>query len=69
MNRLPNEQRILRRPQVEALIGLRKSTLYKLIKDGQFPAPIKITKRAVGWRAVDVDQWLQSLPVRSLSDK
>ena len=69
MNRLPNEQRILRRPQVEALIGLRKSTLYKLIKDGQFPAPIKITKRAVGWRSVDIDQWLQSLPDRAHRDK
>lgn len=68
MREISNGSRILRRPQVEALIGLRKSALYQLVKAGQFPAPIQITKRAVGWRASDIEQWIRALPERSAND-
>ncbi|HYN62270.1 MAG TPA: AlpA family transcriptional regulator, partial [Rubrivivax sp.] len=40
---------ILRRPQVEQRTGLSRSTLYQYIKDGDFPKPVHLGLRAVGW--------------------
>ncbi len=51
---------IMRRPQVEAATGLARSTIYKWVKDGQFPAPVKIGVRQVGWKSTDVQGWIQS---------
>jgi len=48
--------RILRLPDVRAKTGLSTSTLYAL-KD--FPKPIKLTARAVGWVESDVETWLR----------
>ncbi len=51
---------ILRRPEVERITGLSRSTLYAMMADGSFPKPVKLGKRAVGWREVDIAVWLES---------
>ena len=52
--------RIIRRPEVETLTGIPRSTLYAKIADGDFPAPVKIGRRAVGWLEAEVHDWLDS---------
>ena len=52
---------VLRRPDVEALTGLSRSTIYKFMKDGTFPKTVKIGPRAVGWRQADIEDWLSNL--------
>ena len=52
--------RIYRRPDVEKLVGLSRSTLYAMMAEGNFPKPVKLGKRAVGWREADVQGWLES---------
>ncbi len=52
--------RIYRRPDVEKLIGLSRSTLYAMMAEGSFPKPVKLGKRAVGWREGDVHDWIDS---------
>ena len=52
--------RIYRRPDVEQMIGLSRSTLYAMIAEGAFPRPIKLGKRAVGWREADLRTWLEN---------
>lgn len=60
---------LLRRPEVEQLTGLARSTIYANVQSGLFPAPIKIGKRAVAWRSSDVQAWLESRPVtRTVND-
>jgi prophage regulatory protein len=54
------ELAILRRRQVEARVGLRRSTLYQRIADGTFPPPIRLGARAVGWLQSDIDAWLRA---------
>jgi prophage regulatory protein len=49
---------ILRRKQVEARTGLSRSTIYLRIARGEFPAPISLGVRAVGWPSDAVDQWI-----------
>jgi prophage regulatory protein len=52
--------RIVRRREVEDITGLSRSSLYRLAAAGQFPRPIQLSARAVGWRASDVAAWLES---------
>jgi prophage regulatory protein len=51
---------ILRRPAVEAATGLSTSTIYDMMARGDFPRPVRLGKRAVGWRERDVTEWLES---------
>ena len=53
--------RIYRRPDVEKLVGLSRSTLYAMMAEGNFPKPVKLGKRAVGWREADVQDWLKTI--------
>ena len=51
-------RRIIRREEVTRLTGIARATLYKLIKEGKFPAPLRLGERSVGWRLADIDTWL-----------
>ena len=55
------QQRLYRRPDVSDLTGLSKNTLYKMMRDGRFPKPVKLKGRAVAWRKSDLDAWIASL--------
>jgi prophage regulatory protein len=52
---------ILRRPDVEKRCGLSRSTIYQLMTEGRFPRPVRLGKRAVGWRESDIAKWLGEL--------
>lgn len=52
------QDRILRLKQVCKLTGLSKSTLYELVRTGDFPAPVKIHGRCSGWSANAVQGWI-----------
>lgn len=51
--------RFLRLAEVEAVAGCKKSTIYKLIKAGKFPAGVRITSRMVVWPESAVLTWVQ----------
>lgn len=51
---------ILRRRQVEARVGLRRSTLYLRIAQGSFPTPVRLGGRSVGWLASEIDAWISA---------
>lgn len=54
-------QKLLRLRAVEEQTGLSRSTLYRLIKSKEFPAPIQLTgARAVAWDSRAVEGWIQS---------
>ena len=59
----PEAERLLRRQEVQQLLGLSKSTLYELMADDRFPRPVRIAARAVRWRASDIAAWQRALPV------
>ncbi|MER9331878.1 AlpA family phage regulatory protein [Mesorhizobium sp. M0488] len=53
-------QTILRRDEVERATGLPRSTIYAKISAGQFPRPIQLSARAVGWLESDIAAWQKS---------
>ena len=50
--------KLIRLPHVEERCGLRKSTIYAGVKDKTFPAPVRLSARAVAWREADIDRWI-----------
>jgi prophage regulatory protein len=48
--------KIIRRKQVEARVGLSRSSIYAAIAQGTFPKPVNIGARAVGWPAHECDE-------------
>jgi prophage regulatory protein len=54
---------ILRLPEVQKRVGLRKSAIYSGLKDGSFPKPIKLGTGphcAVGWLEPEINSWLKA---------
>jgi prophage regulatory protein len=49
---------ILRRRQVEQIVGLSRSTIYQRMKDGTFPRAVPLGGRMVGWRASEIELFL-----------
>lgn len=47
-------------PTVLRMTGLGRSTIYRWIADGSFPAPVRLGPRAVAWRWSDLARWTQS---------
>ena len=53
---------LLRRPDVERLVRLSRTTIYQLMKTGNFPKPLRISAQAVAWRLSDIQAWVDSRP-------
>jgi prophage regulatory protein len=51
-------ERLLRLPDVEALTGLKKSSIYVAMRRGEFPQPVKLSRRAVCWPLSTVQGWI-----------
>ena len=47
----------LRLPEVKAITGLSKTSLYAMIRNKNFPAPVRLGPRAVAWVRSEVRQW------------
>ena len=51
---------VLRLPEVKAITGLSRSTIYLRITEGKFPPPISLGSgaRAVGWVESEIQDWI-----------
>ena len=55
--------RLLRRRQVEEITGMSRSSIYRLMQNGEFPRPVRVGPTAVRWRESEITAWLESRPV------
>lgn len=56
----PLGDRVFRPREVARVVGLSLTTVNKLRREGLFPAPIKLSAQAVGWREADVREWIDT---------
>jgi prophage regulatory protein len=47
----------LRLSDVRAVTGLSKTSIYEMIRDKSFPAPVRLGPRAVAWVRSEVRHW------------
>ncbi|WP_321277560.1 AlpA family transcriptional regulator [Thiomicrorhabdus indica] len=50
--------RLIRLNLVREKTGLGKTSIYQLMKEGDFPQSIRISAKAVAWVESEVDQWI-----------
>ncbi|RAO75799.1 helix-turn-helix transcriptional regulator [Dyella jiangningensis] len=43
---------------VGSILPIGATTLWRWVKEGKFPKPIKLSDRVTAWRAEDVRAWL-----------
>ncbi len=57
---LPPSHTLYRLDSVLEKTGSSRSFIYAEIKNGSFPKPLKIGKRAVAWTAASIDAWIDT---------
>jgi prophage regulatory protein len=58
----PALDRLLRRSEVSHLTGLSKTSIYREIALGRFPAPVRLGPNSVAWRESTIAKWMAALP-------
>ena len=61
---IPDPNKVLRLEDIVTRSGLSLSTVKRAVGQGELKGKIKIGKRAVGFRAEDVETWLSTTPVK-----
>ncbi len=59
------ENQMLRAPEVMARTGLSRTTIWRRVRAGTFPAPTELGVNSVGWPASAITAWLESRPRRT----
>ena len=54
---------LIGRQEVERMVGLSRSTIYDAMRRGEFPLPLKVGPKAVGWRSSEIEAWVESRPL------
>ena len=57
-----DDDRLLRRQEVERRCQIGRSTIYRLMRAGQFPEPLRIGPRAVRWSQRELERWIATRP-------
>ncbi len=54
--------RLLRLSEVQTRTALGRTTIYRKMREGSFPEPLKIGARAVRWPESEIEAWLAARP-------
>lgn len=57
--------KMLRASDVMTRTGLSRTTLWRRVRAGTFPAPIQLGENSIGWPASAIDSWLANRPQRT----
>lgn len=51
--------RMLRIKHVSERTGMSRASIYRMMKTGEFPQPVKLTDHLSAWPEPEVDEWLR----------
>lgn len=52
--------KFLRFPEVQEMVGLSRTTIWRLERKGKFPSRRKIGENSVAWLKEEVEKWIKS---------
>lgn len=52
--------KLLKLKDVIAMTSLSKASIYRQLKEGTFPAPVRLGPRAVSWILSEIEEWIES---------
>ncbi|RZN93727.1 helix-turn-helix transcriptional regulator [Acinetobacter johnsonii] len=53
-----DNNRLIRRKDVQGKTGLGASSIYAMMAKGDFPKPLQLSERRVAWIESDIDKWI-----------
>jgi prophage regulatory protein len=53
-------------PDLASVVALGETTIQRMIREGQFPAPRKLSGRRVAWLVREIEEWAEQRPVSDL---
>ena len=53
-------KKILRLPETVERTGLSRSSIYAKIKTGEFPVPVRLGPRSIGFLESSIDHWIDT---------
>lgn len=62
-------ERLLRLPEVMSRTGKSRSSIYKAVKNGTMPAPIKFSHRFTAWTESSIDTWIAQSIERATNEQ
>lgn len=57
-NQQIENNRLIRRREVQTKTGLGASSIYAMMKNGEFPQCLNLSERRVAWIESEIDQWI-----------
>jgi len=60
--------KILKLKQVTEKAAISRSSLYAKVKQGKFPAPVKLGERASGWIEDEIDEWIEQIRLKRVEE-
>lgn len=51
---------LLSRRSVEAITSISRSSIYRLLKAGEFPTPVRVSANRIAWREADIRLWIEA---------
>ncbi len=57
------ESKFLTQKQVVDLVGLSRTTIWRLERAGQFPRRLQVSAKAVRWNQTEIFEWISSRPL------
>lgn len=52
-------ERIVSSKEVQELTGLSRTTIWRLERNGEFPARVQLSSTRIGWRFTEVQEWIR----------
>ncbi len=60
IGRLPESGYLRQSQLIPVIVPFSPATLWRKVKSGEFPAPVKLSERITAWRVEDVRAWMSS---------
>jgi len=62
-----NGSRVIRKPELQKIIGLSDVTIWRMEKAGKFPKRISLGANSVGWFENDIEDWFADKAANRIS--
>lgn len=53
---------MLRQPEVLRRTGLSRTSIWRKVREGDFPAPRQLGANSIGWPESEISEWLDNRP-------
>lgn len=57
-----NNAIIIRLKKVQERTSLSRTTIWRKVSSGDFPAPVSLGERSIGWISTEIDEWIKNRP-------